>query len=148
MSATKSGNGLQKTCKTPYLALYTILYFFLIFSVAFVAGEKKSPASKGLFGVLPGNGVGNGIATSPATGSATGLQLARQHGQFFRMEVPSVGILPRSAHENRPADLSLLPIARCRKVGCVPILAVCRTWQRYEDWKTMSIPQCCCSLSR
>ena len=67
MLTTKSDNGLQKTCKTPYLALYTILYFFLIFSVAFVAGEKKSPASKGLFGVLPGNGVGNGIATSPAT---------------------------------------------------------------------------------
>jgi len=42
VSATKSGNGLQKTCKTPYLALYTIIYFFLIFSVAFVAGERKS----------------------------------------------------------------------------------------------------------
>ena len=47
-------------------------------------------------------------------GSATGLQQGRQHGQFFRMEVPSVGLLPRSVPENRLADLSLLPIARCR----------------------------------
>ena len=67
MSATKSGNRLQKTCKTPYLALYTILYFFLIFSVALVAGRRKSLANKGLLKILPGNGVGNGIATSPAT---------------------------------------------------------------------------------
>ena len=68
--STKSGNGLQKTCKTPCLAIYTILYFFLIFSVAFVVREKKSLADKGLFGILPDNGVGNGIATSPATGAA------------------------------------------------------------------------------
>ena len=65
-----SGNGLQKTCKTPYLALYTIIYFFLIFSVAFVAGERKSLVQQGLLRDLPGNGVGNGIATSHATGAA------------------------------------------------------------------------------
>lgn len=70
VSATKSGNGLQKTCKTPYLALYTIIYFFLIFSVAFVAGERKSLVQQGLLRDLPGNGVGNGIATSHATGAA------------------------------------------------------------------------------
>lgn len=38
---TKSGNGLQKTCKTPCLALYPIFLFFLIFSVAFVVRERK-----------------------------------------------------------------------------------------------------------
>ena len=66
-SATKSGNGLQKTSKLPRLAILTIILFFLKFSVAFVAGERKSLADKGFFRDLPGNGVGNGIATSPAT---------------------------------------------------------------------------------
>ena len=46
MLTTKSDNGLQKTCKTPYLALYTIIYFFLIFSVAFVVREKKDKSRK------------------------------------------------------------------------------------------------------
>lgn len=49
---------------------YTIIYFFLIFSVAFVAGERKSLVQQGLLRDLPGNGVGNGIATSHATGAA------------------------------------------------------------------------------
>ncbi len=59
-SATKSGNGLQKTSKLPRLAILTIILFFLKFSVAFVAGERKSLADKGLFEICP------------ATGSATG----------------------------------------------------------------------------
>ena len=63
----------------------------------------------------------------------------------FRMEAPSGSVLPRSVLENRPKNLSLLLIARCRAVGFVPILAVCHTWQRYGDWRMVSSPQCCCS---
>lgn len=54
------------------------------------------------------------------------------------------GLLPQSAHENRPANQSRLPIARCWK-QLAPNLAVCRTWQRFGDWRTVSSPRCCCS---
>lgn len=59
----KSGNGHQKTCKTPRLAILTIILFFLKFSVAFVAGKGKALQLMD----FSDNRVGNGIATSYAT---------------------------------------------------------------------------------
>lgn len=73
VSATKSGNGLQKTSNIVLSGSYTVLAFSLI---------------------------------SPL------LSL-------------SVGLLPRSAHENRPANQSWLPLARCQP-RCLPYLAKIR----------------------
>lgn len=70
VSATKSGNGFKKPVKHLIWLFILLFYFFLIFSVAFVAGERKSLVQQGLLRDLPGNGVGNGIATSHATGAA------------------------------------------------------------------------------
>ena len=127
--------GFKKPATSSRPSLILFLFFSLISLLLSLSEKKKALWIKGFQGV------------SPATGSATGQQPGRQHGLPFRMEAPSGGLLPRSAHESRPAKLSLLPMARCRK-RLAPNPAVCRTWQRCGDWKTLSSPRCCCSLSR
>ncbi len=47
VSATKSGNGLQKTCNIVLSCSYTIFILFFDFSVAFVVREEKSLIDKG-----------------------------------------------------------------------------------------------------
>ena len=47
VSATKSGNGLQKTCNIALSVSYTIFILFFDFSVAFVVREEKSLIDKG-----------------------------------------------------------------------------------------------------
>ena len=48
MSATKSGNELQKTCNIVLSVSYTVFILFFDFSVAFVVREEKSLIDKGL----------------------------------------------------------------------------------------------------
>ena len=124
--------GFKKPATSSCPSLILFLFFSLISLLLSLSEKEKALWIKGFQGV------------SPATGSATGQQPARQWGRFFRTEALSVGLLPRSAHENRPANRSLLSAARCRK-RVAPNLAVCRTWQRFGDWKTLSSPRCCCS---
>jgi len=69
VSATKSGNGLQKTSNIVLSGSYTVFAYFFDFSVAFVVRLLKTLINKGFSRDSPGNGVGNGIATSSATGS-------------------------------------------------------------------------------
>ena len=47
VSATKSGNGLQKTCNIVLSVSYIIFILFFDFSVAFVVREGKSLMDKG-----------------------------------------------------------------------------------------------------
>ena len=68
MSATKSGNGLQKTSNIVLSGSCTIFAFFLDFSVAFVVRLLKILVNKRDLRDYPSNGVGNGVATSSATG--------------------------------------------------------------------------------
>ena len=124
--------GFKKPATSSRPSLILFLFFSLISLLLSLSEKKKALWIKGFQGV------------SPATGSATGQQPGRQHGLPFKTEAPSGGLLPRSAHESRPAKLSLLPLARCRK-RLVPSPAVCRTWQRCGGWKTLSSPRCCCS---
>jgi len=69
VSATKPGNGLQKTSNIVLSGSYTVFIFFFDFSVAFVVRTLKTLVNKRDLRDSPGNGVGNGIATSSATGS-------------------------------------------------------------------------------
>ena len=69
MSATKSGNGLQKTSNIVLSGSYPVFAFFFDFSVAFVVRLLKTFVNKSDLRDSPGNGVGNGIATRSATGS-------------------------------------------------------------------------------
>ncbi|WP_207666215.1 hypothetical protein, partial [Blautia sp. AM47-4] len=64
VSATKSGNGLQKTLQTISVWHYLLFILFFYFSVVLVVIREKSPQ----YGISPGNRLGNGIATGGATG--------------------------------------------------------------------------------
>jgi len=58
-SATKSGNGLQKTSNSFSIWLLVIYLLFFYLSVVLVVRKEKALEIK----VFPGNRVGNGIAT-------------------------------------------------------------------------------------
>ena len=62
-SATKSGNGLQKTSNSFSIWLLVIYLLFFYLSVVLVVRKEKALEIK----VFPGNRVGNGTATKQAT---------------------------------------------------------------------------------
>ena len=64
VSATKSGNGLQKTLQTISIWHYLLFILFFYFSVVLVVIEEKSPEIRDFPGLMPCNG----IATEGATG--------------------------------------------------------------------------------
>lgn len=68
VSATKSGNGLQKTLQTISFWHYLLFILFFYFSVVLVVIRKKSPEIRDFPGLMPCNRLCNGIATGGATG--------------------------------------------------------------------------------
>ena len=119
MSATKSGNGLQKTCNIVLSVSYTIFILFFDFSVAFVVREEKSLIDKGFSRGWPGNGVGNGTATGSATRSAF------QNGSSIWRVSSSVSSRKPSG-KIEPVAAGSLPEAARSQPRCLPYLAKMR----------------------
>ena len=68
VSATKSGNGLQKTLQTISIWRWLLFILFFYFSVVLVVIVEKSPEIRDFPGLMPCNRLGNGIATVDVTG--------------------------------------------------------------------------------